>query len=140
MTKVIVVVLVTVGLLMQFRDEIRGLMGLSPLPGVTAEASAPAISLEQALAEHRQPDVVMYATPTCPYCERARRYMDANGIAFRELNVNTSRRASAEMRAWGGRGVPTIVIDQQDVLTGWNPRSMERTLVAAMLRASGQTH
>ena len=140
MNKLIVALLVVIGLLMQFRNDIRGMMGLAPIPAhPTAADTGPRLSLQEALEQYDQPEVVMYATPSCPYCQKARRYMDRNGISYREYNVNTSSRAASEMRAWGGRGVPTIVVANQEVLKGWHHRSLEQALLKVMLADPGQT-
>lgn len=137
--KFLIVTLFLVGALMQFRDEIRAAAGLPPMSTVSsAAAESPSMSLQDVLASGRQPEVIMYATPTCPYCERARRYFDAQSIRYTEYNVNRSSSAARAMQGWGGRGVPTIVVAQSRVVKGWNPSNFERALLAAASEAAGQ--
>lgn len=73
--------------------------------------------------------VVLYATPTCGYCKKARRFFEENGIVYSERNVNASMAASKEMRALGGSGVPTILIDGEQVILGWNERALRESLL-----------
>ncbi len=61
--------------------------------------------------------VVMYATDWCPYCSRARALLERKGVVFREIDVEMSPEARAEMRARsGGRtSVPQIFIGNTHV-------------------------
>jgi glutaredoxin 3 len=62
------------------------------------------------------PAVVMYTTNWCPYCERARRLLNAKGAAFSEIDVETSADRRAEMQSRSGRRtVPQIFIGDHHV-------------------------
>ena len=57
-------------------------------------------------------DVLMYRTPLCPYCIRARLLLEKKGVAFREIDVA----GDWERRSWlvqvtGRRTVPQIFIN-----------------------------
>jgi glutaredoxin 3 len=55
--------------------------------------------------------VVVYATSWCPYCARARALFAAKGVAFTEIDIDTTPGARAEMQARSGRtSVPQIFI------------------------------
>lgn len=58
-------------------------------------------------------DLVMYSTPWCPDCRRAKTFLRERGVAFREINVDQD--ADAEeliMRVNDGRRVvPTFEVD-----------------------------
>lgn len=131
--KWLLLLIVIVALAHQYRDTVRGWMGLPPMATASSSASVPAVALQDALAQGRTPGLVMYATPTCPYCEQARRYLAANDVPYTEKNVNRSAAAAEEMRRWGGRGVPTFVIDNETVLTGWSAQGLEQALVRAAM-------
>ena len=66
-------------------------------------------------AAPRQPVVVMYATDWCGYCARARAYLQHNGIAFIEHDIEKSTAAGTEFRRLGGRGVPLILVGRERV-------------------------
>ncbi|QIK38813.1 glutaredoxin 3 [Caldichromatium japonicum] len=58
------------------------------------------------------PQVVIYTTQTCPYCQRARRLLQRKGVAFQEIAVDRDRMRWDEMVARSGRKtVPQIFID-----------------------------
>jgi glutaredoxin 3 len=57
------------------------------------------------------PEVVLFTTSWCPYCERARALFRAKGIAFREIDIEAVDGARAEMRARSGRSsVPQVFV------------------------------
>ncbi|HOM03675.1 MAG TPA: Uxx-star family glutaredoxin-like (seleno)protein [Acetivibrio sp.] len=56
-------------------------------------------------------DVIVYTTPTCPWCTRVKEYLDEKGVSYREINVASDRNAAMEMiRKSGQRGVPVVDI------------------------------
>ncbi len=56
--------------------------------------------------------VVVYTTPLCPYCWRAKRLLRAKGVAFEEIDLwrHPERRAEMEARS-GRRTVPQVFLD-----------------------------
>lgn len=63
------------------------------------------------------PDIVMYSTGWCPYCERARILLGRKGAAFREvkLDEDPAERATMMTRSGGRRSVPQIFIGDRHV-------------------------
>ncbi|CAK0762568.1 glutaredoxin 3 [Gammaproteobacteria bacterium] len=62
------------------------------------------------------PEVIMYATATCPYCERARRLLKRKGVGYIEIRVDQDPLRWAEMEARSGRStVPQIFIGDHHV-------------------------
>ena len=58
----------------------------------------------------------MYATGSCPYCERARQLLNAKQIKFREIDVDSAAELRAEMRTRSGRAsVPQIFVGSTHV-------------------------
>ena len=77
------------------------------------------------MAEHK---VKVYSTPTCPYCIRAKSYLDSRGIAYENIDVSTDREGLEEMlRISGQMGVPLIVVDGQMVV-GFDKEKLEGLL------------
>ncbi len=67
------------------------------------------------LDEQPQPpaaEVVMYCTPWCPACRRARAYFNEKKIPFVEIDISRDRQAAAQVRAWanGNETTPTFLI------------------------------
>jgi glutaredoxin 3 len=65
----------------------------------------------------RTPDIVMYSSGWCPYCERARALLARKGLAFREIKVDEdpAERDAMLSRSGGRRTVPQIFIGERHV-------------------------
>ena len=75
-----------------------------------------------------KPKVVIYSTPDCPVCKRAKEYFSQKGIAYEEIDVATDRKAAAEMiKKSGQMGVPVIFVGDT-VLVGYNPLKLDVAL------------
>jgi glutaredoxin 3 len=63
------------------------------------------------------PDIVMYSTGWCPYCDRARALLARKGLTFREIKVdeNPAEREAMLARSGGRRTVPQIFIGERHV-------------------------
>jgi glutaredoxin-like YruB-family protein len=58
-----------------------------------------------------QPRVIVFSTPTCTYCNAAKRYFREKGIKFRDVDVSRDQAAARDMvRRSGQMGVPVIDI------------------------------
>lgn len=62
------------------------------------------------------PEIVMYATATCPYCQRARRLLQRKGVNYTEIRVDQEPHLWNEMQTRSKRStVPQIFIDDYHV-------------------------
>jgi len=60
--------------------------------------------------------VILYGTDWCGYCARARRLLDAKGVAYQDIDVDLVPGARAEMQQKSGRStVPQIFINEQPI-------------------------
>jgi GrxC family glutaredoxin len=60
--------------------------------------------------------VQVYTTPSCSYCVRAKRLLEARGIPFVEIDVAYDDALRAEiMERTGRRTVPQIFIDERSI-------------------------
>jgi mycoredoxin len=59
-------------------------------------------------------EVKMYTTTWCPDCRQAKKYLDAKGIAYEEINVETEPGAAEFVMSVnaGKRKVPTFVVGE----------------------------
>lgn len=69
--------------------------------------------------------VTMYSTSWCGYCRKARELFTRQNIAFRELDIEKNADAKKAYDALNGRGVPLILIDEQQ-MTGFDIRTFKR--------------
>ena len=57
-------------------------------------------------------EVVVYRTPICPYCIRAKMLLERKGVPFKEIDVSGDTRARMWLvEATGRRTVPQIFIN-----------------------------
>ena len=63
-------------------------------------------------------DVVMYCTPWCPDCRKAREWLRENNITFTEVDISTNLNAARQVRSWGDgyQITPTFDIHGEIVL------------------------
>ena len=62
-------------------------------------------------------NVVVYSTPTCPFCVRAKQYLKDNNIQFADIDVSENEEKAQEMiKKSGQMGVPVIEIDGQFIV------------------------
>ncbi|MCG8670283.1 MAG: glutaredoxin 3 [Pseudomonadales bacterium] len=60
--------------------------------------------------------VIVYATPWCPYCVRARHLLQSKGVDYTLIDVSNDRAKRAEMIEKAGRtSVPQIWINQEHI-------------------------
>ena len=72
--------------------------------------------------------VVIYSTPTCPYCKRAKDYLSQKGISYTDINVAEDREKAKEMIDKSGQmAVPVITINNE-VVVGFNQGLLDKLL------------
>src|SRR5690606_26044253 len=55
-------------------------------------------------------DVVLYTTSSCPYCRRARLWLNEHQVSWRECNVELSAACMATYQGQGAPGVPLVSV------------------------------
>lgn len=71
-------------------------------------------------------EIIVYTTPTCPWCTKVKSYLSEKGVSFREINVATDGEAARKMvEITGQRSVPVIAKGDQYVI-GFNPGQIDR--------------
>ncbi len=64
-----------------------------------------------------QPKVVIFTTPSCSFCNSAKRYFREKNVRFTEVDVTRDSRAAEDMkRRTGQMGVPVILINNRPVV------------------------
>ena len=72
--------------------------------------------------------VKIYSTPTCPYCRRAKAYLDGKGITYENIDVSANPKAGEEIVNLSGQmGVPVIVVDD-NVVVGFDRDKLDHLL------------
>lgn len=58
-----------------------------------------------------QPKVLVFSTPTCSFCNMAKKYFREKGVKFTDIDVSRDQTAARDMvRRSGQMGVPVIDI------------------------------
>lgn len=76
----------------------------------------------------RQKKVVVFTTPTCPWCTRVKRYLTEQHVPYREVDVARDQAAARDLvRRTGQMGVPVVMIDGRPVV-GFDKPQIDRLL------------
>ncbi len=72
--------------------------------------------------------IMLYTTPSCSFCRKAKDFFRKNQVRFTEYNVARDQRRADEMvRKSGQMGVPVIDINGK-IIVGFNQPEVERAL------------
>lgn len=72
--------------------------------------------------------IIVYSTPTCPYCEMAKEYFKKNNIEYQNFDVSQDENAAREMMAKSHQmGVPVIDIDGT-IIVGFDKSAIDGAL------------
>ncbi len=75
-----------------------------------------------------QPRVIIFTTPTCTYCNMAKKYFREKGVRFKDVDVSRDAAAARDMvRRSGQQGVPVIDIGGQ-IIVGFDRPKIDRLL------------
>lgn len=74
-------------------------------------------------------EITVYTTPQCPWCNRAKEYLENHGVDYEEKNVAEDREAADQMiDLTGQRSVPVIAKGSLYVV-GYSPENIDKLLV-----------
>ena len=72
--------------------------------------------------------VIIYSTPNCPWCIRAKQFLKENNIIFLDWDVSIDKIAADEMvKKSGQMGVPVLDIDGQ-IIVGFDKEKIKQLL------------
>lgn len=82
----------------------------------------------QALRASARPgDILMLASSSCVYCERAQRWLDAERVPYSMCLIEQDADCARRYAALLAPGTPTFVVRGQRVV-GWNPAALAKAL------------
>ncbi len=80
------------------------------------------------MGEDKKPEVIIYSTPTCPYCARVKAFLESEGIAYKDYNVVQDAKAKQEMIEKSGQmGVPVLEIKGK-IIVGFDQEAIQEAL------------
>lgn len=72
--------------------------------------------------------IKVFSTPQCPWCKKAKAYLEEKGIGFKDINVVEDIAARDEMIEKSGQmGVPVIEIDGKFII-GFDQKALDKAL------------
>ncbi len=76
----------------------------------------------------RRHRVIVFTTPTCSWCRRAKDHLRTNRVTFREVDVSRDPAAARDLiRRTGQMGVPVIEIDGKPIV-GFDQARIDKML------------
>ena len=76
----------------------------------------------------RKHRVLVFTTPTCPWCVRVKKYLRERQVPFREIDVTRDASAARDLvRRTGQTGVPVVEIDGKPIV-GFDKPKIDRLL------------
>lgn len=70
--------------------------------------------------------VIVYSTPSCPYCSMAKDYLRSKNVPFEDIDVSRNQAAAMEMiRKSGQSGVPVIDFNGE-IIVGFDRARLEK--------------
>ncbi len=78
--------------------------------------------------DQKQHKVIIFTTPTCPWCRAAKQYFVQKKVKFTEVDVTKNQSAVKDLiRLTGQTGVPVILIDNKPVV-GFDRAKIDKLL------------
>ena len=71
--------------------------------------------------------VVVYTTPGCPWCKKAKDFLNENKISFEEKDASVPENAKEAIEKSGQRGVPVIEINGK-IVVGFDETKLKTAL------------
>lgn len=72
--------------------------------------------------------VIVYSTPTCPWCKKAKAFLKENKIAFKSVDVSKNKKGLAEMEKKSGQvGVPVLDVNGT-IIVGFDESKIKKAL------------
>jgi glutaredoxin 3 len=76
----------------------------------------------------KQTRVIIFTTPTCTYCNAAKKYFRQKGVRFRDVDVSRDAVAARDMQRRSGQmGVPVIDIGGR-IVVGFDRPKIDQLL------------
>ncbi len=72
--------------------------------------------------------MVLFTSPSCVWCTRAKNYFRQKGIKFKAIDITKDRKAAKDCEKNGCRGVPVILVGGSRWICGFDQAKIEKSL------------
>jgi len=80
------------------------------------------------MVKKRQKSVVLFTSPSCVWCTRAKNYFRINNIKFKAIDITKDTKAAKDCENHGCRGVPVVLIGGSNWICGFDQAKIEKAL------------
>jgi len=74
-----------------------------------------------------QKKILIYATPTCPFCHQTKEYLDSKKIKYTNFDVSDPKNAQTMIDKSGQMGVPVLDIEGK-IIVGFDKAAIDKEL------------
>ncbi len=74
-----------------------------------------------------QKRVVLFTSPGCVWCTRAKQYFKKHGIKFKEIDISKDQKAAQDCMKHGCKGVPVVLVGSRWIC-GFDQAKIEKEL------------
>lgn len=78
--------------------------------------------------EKMQKDVIIYTTPTCPFCKMVRKFLDDNSIEYEEKDISIDKDAQGEVIEKADMMVAPVIDIDGEIIIGYDENEMRKEL------------
>ncbi|MFH1712384.1 MAG: glutaredoxin family protein [Patescibacteria group bacterium] len=72
--------------------------------------------------------VIIYSTPSCPFCKQVKQFFDDHGVEYTDYDVSSEIEKQHEMYEKSNQmGVPVVMIDDE-VVIGFDQKKLKELL------------
>lgn len=75
-------------------------------------------------------NVIVYGTPTCPYCAKTRAYLREHKIQYADMDITKNEKAKSDFAKLGSVAVPVILVGTRRI-DGFNSTALRDALEVA---------
>jgi glutaredoxin len=76
----------------------------------------------------RQKSIIIFTSPSCVWCTRAKSYFKKRGLAFRAIDITRDKKAANDCLKHGCKGIPVILIGGIYWICGFDEKKIEKAL------------
>ncbi|HEX2870873.1 MAG TPA: glutaredoxin domain-containing protein [Polyangiaceae bacterium] len=112
--------------------------GLPPAAPAPSVASRPPPTEAELRAALQATPIVMYSASWCGVCRKAKAFLSANGLQYREIDADETPGGWDKIAALSGqRGVPLIIVDGEMTQAGLSPSQIMQAVSHSVERRLG---
>ncbi len=64
-------------------------------------------------------EIIIYITPTCPFCKAAKEDLDRKGLKYKEIDVSKDAEGLEKMARISGKRLVPVMVDGENVKVGF---------------------